>query len=217
MKYLISIIGLFAVAGIVMIVILFKPNEQSASVITSQNPKPTSSLSAVSAQGHYARADLNLSAVEIARARQKQQLVEVVQFEQIQHEPEFIFKRADQAQQIYLRYDPSVIETRKVGEQLQFTVPALGMDYQLQIENMHAIDPDIMRWEGRVLADESHAASNNKRFSVMQSRTDRYSIIQIHSDQGSISAEIKNGFGVISNSPIEQDHEDVDAQAQAKI
>ncbi len=219
LKYLSSLLAIcvFACLGIALIVYVFKPEikpSQSLSpAIVAKTASQRLDPSAV-AQGGFVRADLNLSAADIARARDKQQMVEVLRFEQIQHQPEFIFKRTDPAQQIYLRYDPHVIETRKVGEQVQFTVPALGVDYQLQIENMQAIDQDIMRWEGHVLAHDAHTQSQGQRFSVMQSQKDRYSIIQIQSDQGMISAEIKNGLGIISNTPIDHGQDQVHTPAE---
>lgn len=211
MKYFILAILSLLLIGVVVILLIFKPRTSPATAMVAETAPQHAVTSAV-AQGGFIRTGLNLSAAEISRARDKQHLVEVVGFEQVQHDPAFIFKRADPAQQIYLRYDPSVIETRKIGEQVQFTVPALGVDYQLQIESMQAIDRDIMRWEGRVLGRAGE--SQGQRFSVMQSQTDRYSIIQVQSDQGMISAEIKNGVGVISNTPINHDHDALDTHAE---
>lgn len=128
------------------------------------------------------------------RARNRAQaLFQPIRRDQIIHDPNFIFtERLKHADTYPIAYQANVLEQRQVGDQLHFKVAELGIDVEGTIQAVEAVDRDIHRWRGTF---NRHNHLHN--FSILQSRHDRYSIIQLQTAHGLYVAEIKNGLGVI--------------------
>lgn len=135
-------------------------------------------------------------------ARPQQSLFHAVPLNQVLQDSNFIFtQRLKQAETYPIAYDPRLIENTQVGEQVHFYLPELGIDVQGTIRNIDDIDQDIRRWNGELNQQPKTA------FGIIQSRKDRYSIIQLQTEQGLYIAEIKNGLGVISREHMALDHD----------
>lgn len=165
---------------------------QSAQLQSSAVTETTASTSQqpVSAQGSRKSANPQLS------------LFHPISLNRVLHDRNFIFtQRLKQAETFPIAYNSTLIEKAKVGDQVHFYLPELGIDVQGTVSNVDDIDPDIRRWNGE-LNQQPKAA-----FGIIQSRKDRYSIIQLQTEHGLYIAEIKNGLGVISRERLSLDHD----------
>lgn len=122
---------------------------------------------------------------------------------QVLHDANFIFaQRLQQADSYPIAYEEEMIAQRRVGDQIQFRVPELGIDVVGTINSLTAVDEDIHRWSGRILHSPYHST-----FNILQSEKDRYAIVQLQTAQGLYVAEIKNGLGVIQADKVHLDHD----------
>ena len=138
-----------------------------------------------------------------AGSTQPAQLFKSLSKEQATGDAQFIFsQRLQQADSYPIAYAEQVIAQSRVGDQVQFQVPELGLDLVGTVDKTTAVDQDIQRWSGRI--DNS---PENSTFSILQSQKDRYAVVQLHTDQCLYVAEIKNGLGVVQPDRVDLDHD----------
>lgn len=193
------ILMLIALGMLLLIWYFLQPSDMPSPIPEHVVQAQSSELTAVTAS------ELSLSPPAQAGkkfARPQQSLFRTLPLNQVLQDSRFIFtQRLKQAETYPIAYDPGMIENAQVGEQVHFYLPELGIDVQGTISNVDDIDQDIRRWNGEL---NQHGKT---AFGIIQSRKDRYSIIQLQTEQGLYIAEIKNGLGVVSREHVALDHD----------
>jgi len=94
---------------------------------------------------------------------------------------------------IIISYDQNMIKTKNIGDMLKFRMLEYGLNRSGEIIDIEKIDDDILRLTGKF----DQGISEQNFFTIVQSKKDQYTIIQIYSDKGNYVAEIINGEGII--------------------
>ncbi|MGB9039521.1 MAG: metalloprotease secretion chaperone CpaB, partial [Acinetobacter calcoaceticus] len=92
-----------------------------------------------------------------------------------------------------IKYDPNVIELKKVGDTVKFQMLEYGINRTGKIVEIEPVDQDIVRWTGKF----DQGDPNQNFFTITQSQKDHYTIMQIFTEKGNYSAEIKDGVGLV--------------------
>ncbi len=190
MKKLVAII-IVVIILITALYYVFKPTDASVGLdSTSTGPNKILSSHAVPLRENK----LGLSDDVLKKAQIETQILHAVSPNQIDQRtiPDY-FKNIEQG--VLFQYDPVVIETKNVGDHIQFKLLKFGLNRQATITNVEKIDDDIIRWSG-VFDGE---APDLNHFSISQSQKDNYSIMKIFTDKGNYVAEIKNGVGLATS------------------
>lgn len=191
MKKLLSII-LVAIILIAGLFYFFKPE---ADIASKTDTGHQSSEQLLSNHSNYPRKNnLGVSEDILKKAQAETQILNAVTPDQIDQRtiPDY-FTNIEQG--VLFQYDPLVIETKNVGDHIQFKLLKYGINRQATITNIEQVDEDIMRWKG--VFDDLAADLNH--FSITQSQKDNYSIMKVFTDKGNYVAEIKNGVGLATS------------------
>lgn len=169
-------------------------SQQSSSALTSSadSQKDEVGLKRVESQNGFARQNtMNLSPSEKERLS-KQQIV-FNEIEKGQLPSNVNFPLIKNGQGMVIKYDPNVIELKKVGDTVKFQMLEYGINRTGKIVEIEPVDQDIVRWTGRF----DQGDPNQNFFTITQSQKDHYTIMQIFTEKGNYSAEIKDGVGLV--------------------
>lgn len=143
-------------------------------------------------QNEFARQNiLNLSPSE--RERLSSQQIVFNEIEKDQLPSNVNFQLLKNAKGMVIKYDPNVIELKKVGDTVKFQMLEYGINRTGKIVEIEPVDQDIVRWTGRF----DQGDPNQNFFTITQSQKDHYTIMQIFTEKGNYSAEIKDGVGLV--------------------
>lgn len=106
-----------------------------------------------------------------------------------------------------ISYNQNIIETKNVGDTFKFQMLEYGVNREGKIVEIEKVDDDILRWRGQF----NKGSPERNYFTITQSQKDQYTIIQIYSDKGNYTAEIKNGQGIVQS--MDQGVEDEELHA----
>ncbi|USP41824.1 metalloprotease secretion chaperone CpaB [Acinetobacter sp. XS-4] len=183
-----------AIACVALAVLIwFAFSQQSSSALTSSlESRQESGPKVLDNQNGFARQNtLNLSSSEKERLS-KQQIV-FNEIEKNQLPSNVNFPLAKNGQGMVIKYDPNVIELKKVGDTVKFQMLEYGINRTGKIVEIEPIDQDIVRWTGKF----DQGDPNQNFFTITQSQKDHYTIMQIFTEKGNYSAEIKDGVGLV--------------------
>ncbi|MHC3124204.1 metalloprotease secretion chaperone CpaB [Acinetobacter sp. GN11] len=169
-------------------------SQQSSSALTSSadSQKDEVGLKRVESQNGFARQNtINLSPSEKEKLS-KQQIV-FHEIEKNQLPSNVNFPLIKNAQGMVIKYDPNVIELKKVGDTVKFQMLEYGINRTGKIVEIEPVDQDIIRWTGKF----DQGDPNQNFFTITQSQKDHYTIMQIFTEKGNYSAEIKDGVGLV--------------------
>lgn len=107
---------------------------------------------------------------------------------------------------LFSEYNPLVIETKRVGDQIQWQALEYGLNQIGVIEEIEHLEGDVYRWSGSF--EGKDPVYNN--FRITQSLSENYAIAKINTHQGSFEFETKNGIGWIRPGTVR----DTDLHAQ---
>lgn len=186
-----KILLLLAVTFIVIatLLIFLKPNNVKALVQDNAVTKEQASFNRT--DSIYPRHNLTLSKTELEKAAK-----ETVLFHEIQAgdlEANTLLPLAKSGKGMAIRYDQNIIETKKIGDEVRFQMLEYGLNRSGEIVEIEKIDDDILRWHGQF--QQGNPELNF--FTITQSQKDQYTIMQIYTDKGNYTAEIKNGRGIV--------------------
>lgn len=200
-----NILLLLAVTLVVAVGLVFflKPDQATAS---AQNINPDKNYSKTSvANGEYARKDLKLSSADLAKAKTETVLFHEIQDEDLKNSEALPLAKSGKGMMI--SYNQNIIETKNVGDTVKFQMLEYGVNREGKIVEIEKVDDDILRWRGQF----NQGSPERNYFTITQSQKDQYTIIQIYSDKGNYTAEIKNGQGVVQS--MDQGVEDEELHA----
>ncbi|MFV5374762.1 metalloprotease secretion chaperone CpaB [Acinetobacter calcoaceticus] len=169
-------------------------SQQSSSALTSSadNQKGEVSLKQVESQNGFARQNtMNLSPSEKERLSKQQIVFNEIEKGQLPSNVDFPLIKNGQG--MVIKYDPNVIELKKVGDTVKFQMLEYGINRTGKIVEVEPVDQDIVRWTGKF--DQGNP--NQNFFTITQSQKDHYTIMQIFTEKGNYSAEIKDGVGLV--------------------
>ncbi|ALN61478.1 hypothetical protein GLA29479_593 [Lysobacter antibioticus] len=92
----------------------------------------------------------------------------------------------------FIAYDPYVIESKAVGDDIEIYLPNIGLTAHGVIDNIE-VNGDIIRWSGRFEDFNSTQSS----FSISQTMIDQYVLGVFETPMGTFNLEAKNGLGWI--------------------
>lgn len=95
----------------------------------------------------------------------------------------------------FIEYDPYVLESKFVGDQIDVFLPELGLTAKAVIDDIRPLDDDIIRWQGH-FTDFSAGQSS---FSISQTLKDQYAVGSFQTPLGNFNMESKNGMGWVVN------------------
>lgn len=95
----------------------------------------------------------------------------------------------------FIEYDPYVLESKFVGDQIDVFLPELGLTAKAVIDDISPVDDDIIRWQGH-FSDFNDSGSG---FSISQTLKDHYAVGTFQTPLGNFSMEAKNGMGWVVN------------------
>lgn len=169
-------------------------SQQSSSALTSSadNQKGEVSLKRVESQNGFARQNtMNLSPSEKERLSKQQIVFNEIKKGQLPSNVDFPLIKNGQG--MVIKYDPNVIELKKVGDTVKFQMLEYGINRTGKIVEIEPVDQDIVRWTGKF----DQGDPNQNFFTITQSQKDHYTIMQIFTEKGNYSAEIKDGVGLV--------------------
>lgn len=169
-------------------------SQQSSSALTSSadNQKGEVSLKRVESQNGFARQNtMNLSPSEKERLSKQQIVFNEIEKGQLPSNVDFPLIKNEQG--MVIKYDPNVIELKKVGDTVKFQMLEYGINRTGKILEIEPVDQDIVRWTGKF----DQGDPNQNFFTITQSQKDHYTIMQIFTEKGNYSAEIKDGVGLV--------------------
>ncbi|MBP1493346.1 metalloprotease secretion chaperone CpaB [Acinetobacter nosocomialis] len=177
-----------AIACVALAVLVwFAFSQQSSSALTSSSEsRQQSGAKMIESQNI-----LNLSPSEKERLSQQQIVFNEIEKDQLPSKANFPLLK--NAKGMVIKYDPNVIELKKVGDTVKFQMLEYGINRTGTIVEIEPVDQDIVRWTGRF-----HQGNPNQDFfTITQSQKDHYTIMQIFTEKGNYSAEIKDGVGLV--------------------
>jgi len=169
-------------------------SQQSSSALTSSTDSQKSevSLKRVEGQNGFARQNtMNLSPSEKERLSKQQIVFNEIEKDQLPSNVNFQLIKNGQG--MVIKYDPNVIELKKVGDTVKFQMLEYGINRTGKIVEIEPVDQDIVRWTGKF----DQGDPNQNFFTITQSQKDHYTIMQIFTEKGNYSAEIKDGVGLV--------------------
>lgn len=177
-----------AIACVALAVLIwFAFSQQSSSALTSSSEsRQQSGAKMIESQNI-----LNLSPSEKERLSQQQIVFNEIEKDQLPSKANFPLLK--NAKGMVIKYDPNVIELKKVGDTVKFQMLEYGINRTGKIVEIEPIDQDIVRWTGRF----DQGDPNQNFFTITQSQKDHYTIMQIFTEKGNYSAEIKDGVGLV--------------------
>lgn len=92
----------------------------------------------------------------------------------------------------FIAYDPYVVESKGVGDDIEVYLPNIGLTAHGVIDNVE-VNGDIIRWSGRFEDFNSTQSS----FSISQTMIDQYVLGVFETPMGTFNLEAKNGLGWI--------------------
>lgn len=95
----------------------------------------------------------------------------------------------------FIQYDPYVLESKFVGDQIDVFLPELGLTAKAVIDDIRPVDDNIIRWQGHFV-DFNDSQSG---FSISQTLKDQYAVGTFKTPLGNFSMESKNGMGWVVN------------------
>ncbi|RZF50480.1 metalloprotease secretion chaperone CpaB [Acinetobacter halotolerans] len=187
-----KIIFLLAITFIVIAGLIFflKPDHVAASTQDDASTKIKSSVQELSV---FPRENLNLSKSELETAVKETVLFHEIQDDDLKVSSALPLSKSGKGMAV--RYNQNIIETKKVGDIVKFQMLEYGINRSGEIVEIEKVDDDILRWHGRF----QQGSPERNFFTITQSQKDQYTIIQIYSDKGNYTAEIKNGQGVVQS------------------
>ncbi|HFX6348801.1 TPA: metalloprotease secretion chaperone CpaB [Acinetobacter nosocomialis] len=177
-----------AIACVALAVLVwFAFSQQSSSALTfSPESQQQSGAKMIESQNI-----LNLSPSEKERLSQQQIVFNEIEKDQLPSKANFPLLK--NAKGMVIKYDPNVIELKKVGDTVKFQMLEYGINRTGKIVEIEPVDQDIVRWTGRF----DQGDPNQNSFTITQSQKDHYTIMQIFTEKGNYSAEIKDGVGLV--------------------
>lgn len=169
-------------------------SQQSSSALTSSlnSHKDEAGLKRVESQNGFARQNtINLSPSEKEKLSKQQIVFNEIEKDQLPSNANFPLIK--NAQGMVIKYDPNVIELKKVGDTVKCQMLEYGINRTGKIVEIEPIDQDIVRWTGKF----DQGDPNQNFFTITQSQKDHYTIMQIFTEKGNYSAEIKDGVGLV--------------------
>lgn len=183
-----------AIACVALAVLIwFAFSQQSSSALTSPlNGRQESGPKIADNQNGLVRQNmLNLSPSEKEKLSRQQIVFNEIEKDQLPSNINFpLFKNA---KGMVIKYDPNVIELKKVGDTVKFQMLEYGINRTGKIVEIEPVDQDIVRWIGKF----DQGDPNQDFFTITQSQKDHYTIMQIFTEKGNYSAEIKDGVGLV--------------------
>ncbi|WP_288422429.1 metalloprotease secretion chaperone CpaB [uncultured Acinetobacter sp.] len=183
-----------AIACVALAVLIwFAFSQQSSSALTSPlESRQEYGPKVADRQNEFARQNmLNLSPSEKEKLSRQQIVFNEIEKDQLPSNINFaLFKNA---KGMVIKYDPNVIELKKVGDTVKFQMLEYGINRIGKIVEIEPVDQDIVRWTGKF----DQGDPNQNFFTITQSQKDHYTIMQIFTEKGNYSAEIKDGVGLV--------------------
>ncbi|QNX88945.1 metalloprotease secretion chaperone CpaB [Acinetobacter seifertii] len=183
-----------AIACVALAVLIwFAFSQQSSSDLTSPlESRQESGTKVADSQNEFTRQNmLNLSSSEKEKLSQQQIVFNEIEKDQLPSNINFpILKNA---KGMVIKYDPNVIELKKVGDTVKFQMLEYSINRTGKIVEIEPVDQDIVRWTGKF----DQGDPNQNFFTITQSQKDHYTIMQIFTEKGNYSAEIKDGVGLV--------------------
>lgn len=183
-----------AIACVVLAVLIwFAFSQRSSSALTfSQESRQESGLKIADRQNEFGRQNmLNLSPSEKEKLSRQQIVFNEIEKDQLPSNVNFPLLK--NAKGMVIKYDPNVIELKKVGDTVKFQMLEYGINRTGKIVEIEPVDQDIVRWTGKF----DQGDPNQDFFTITQSQKDHYTIMQIFTEKGNYSAEIKDGVGLV--------------------
>ncbi|CAI3122113.1 hypothetical protein MWMV8_MWMV8_03347 [Acinetobacter calcoaceticus] len=169
-------------------------SQQSSSALTSSvdSRQEKVGLNRIESQNGFARQNtINLSPSEKEKLSKQQIVFNEIEKDQLPSNANFPLIK--NAQGMMIKYDPNVIELKKVGDTVKFQMLEYGINRTGKIVEIEPVDQDIVRWTGKF----DQGDPNQNFFTITQSQKDHYTIMQIFTEKGNYSAEIKDGVGLV--------------------
>lgn len=94
---------------------------------------------------------------------------------------------------IFVKYDPSIVESKKVGDSFRIVSTELGIGAIGKITSVTNLDSDIRQWLGGL----NEGSPQTNHFRITRSVKDNYTLMVIYTDQGIYEMESKNNVGWI--------------------
>lgn len=175
------------------VLIWFAFSQQSSSALKSPlEGRQESGLKIADNQNGLVRQNmLNLSPSEKEKLSRQQIVFNEIEKDQLPSNVNFPLLK--NAKGMVIKYDPNVIELKKVGDTVKFQMLEYGINRTGKIVEIEPVDQDIVRWTGKF----DQGDPNQNFFTITQSQKDHYTIMQIFTEKGNYSAEIKNGVGLV--------------------
>ncbi|QNX06823.1 metalloprotease secretion chaperone CpaB [Acinetobacter seifertii] len=183
-----------AIACVALAVLIwFAFSQQSSSALTLPlEGRQETGTKVADNQNRVARQNmLNLSASEKEKLSRQQIVFNEIEKDQLPSNINFPLLK--NAKGMVIKYDPNVIELKKVGDTVKFQMLEYGINRTGKIVEIEPVDQDIVRWIGKF----DQGDPNQNFFTITQSQKDHYTIMQIFTEKGNYSAEIKDGVGLV--------------------
>ncbi|QNW99388.1 metalloprotease secretion chaperone CpaB [Acinetobacter seifertii] len=183
-----------AIACVALAVLIwFSFSQQSSSALTSplEGRQEAGTKVADNQNGLVRQNMLNLSPSEKEKLSRQQIVFNEIEKDQLPSNVNFPLLK--NAKGMVIKYDPNVIELKKVGDTVKFQMLEYGINRTGKIVEIEPIDQDIVRWTGKF----DQGDPNQDFFTITQSQKDHYTIMQIFTEKGNYSAEIKDGVGLV--------------------
>lgn len=183
-----------AIACVALAVLIwFAFSQQSSSALTSSlESRQESGTKVADSQSEFSRQNmLNLSSSEKEKLSRQQIVFNEIEKDQLPSNIDFPLLK--NAKGMIIKYDPNVIELKKVGDTVKFQMLEYGINRTGKIVEIEPVDQDIVRWTGKF----DQGDPNQNFFTITQSQKDHYTIMQIFTEKGNYSAEIKDGVGLV--------------------
>ncbi|WP_284085835.1 metalloprotease secretion chaperone CpaB [Acinetobacter pittii] len=183
-----------AIACVALAVLIwFAFSQQSSSALTSSlESRQESGTKVADSQSEFSRQNmLNLSSSEKEKLSRQQIVFNEIEKDQLPSNINFPLLK--NVKGMFIKYDPNVIELKKVGDTVKFQMLEYGINRTGKIVEIEPVDQDIVRWTGKF----DQGDPNQNFFTITQSQKDHYTIMQIFTEKGNYSAEIKDGVGLV--------------------
>lgn len=188
-----KILTLLAVTLIVTVglFVFFKPDQAGASRQNGSTQKSNSFSSSSQSASNFPRNNLNISKQELESAKNETVLFHEIQDNDLKNSEALPLSKSNKGMAIH--YNQNIIETKNIGDLVKFQILEYGLNRSGKIVEVVKVDDDILRWRGEF----EQGIPERNYFTITQSQKDQYTIIQIYSDKGNYTAEIKKGQGIV--------------------
>ncbi|MDS7944481.1 metalloprotease secretion chaperone CpaB [Acinetobacter sp. V110_1] len=183
-----------AIACVALAVLIwFAFSQQSSSALTSPlESQQEAGTKVADRQNEFSRQNmLNLSSSEKEKLSRQQIVFNEIEKDQLPSNINFPLLK--NAKGMVIKYDPNMIELKKVGDTVKFQMLEYGINRTGKIVEIEPVDQDIVRWTGKF----DQGDPNQNFFTITQSQKDHYTVMQIFTEKGNYSAEIKDGVGLV--------------------